>query len=228
MRRIVLPVLILCALSTGALARRATVGSAILELPPPAGFCEADEADPRDRPLFDYMKAAAKPDTRLLSISAECGQLRDWREGRRLFLHDFAQHHTMRAWENAPLPAPPAAVIEQTCATLRSRGGEIVSTIGPDVKERVERALENVRFNEFTFMGVLAQDANACYASLLGRFRLPTGEEISLANVFAITTVKDKAIFYFLCAPFTGAETLGELLARLRGHVAALHAANRN
>jgi hypothetical protein len=204
------------------------VGGVTLELPPPSGYCEADASSAVDRPLFDYMNAAARPGTRLLTISAECGQLIEWRTGRRPALDNYAQHHTITLWENTPLPAPPAALIDQTCTALRSQGGQVMSQMGPDIKDRIERALKDVKVNEFKFMGVLGQDPNACYASLVARMRMESGEEIEQASVFATTIVRGKVIYYILYARFVNADTLTGMLAQLRGYVAELEAATRN
>jgi hypothetical protein len=203
------------------------VGPVAIELPTPAGYCELDEKRPEDGRLFALTQTAS-PATRLLAMSADCKQLRDWRAGSLAGLQNYVQYQTIRAWENAPLPLPPAQLIEQTCATLRAQGGDIASRTGSDVQERLTRAMQDVKLNEVKFMGVLGEDANACYASLLARVRGENGREVEQATVFAATIVRGKVIYYYLCAPFVGERTLTDMLAQLRVHLAALEAANRN
>jgi hypothetical protein len=226
MSRFVLALLAACALCSGAVAKRANVGPVAVELPPPKGYCELDEALPTDRRLFDLTRTAS-PDTRLLAMSADCQQLRDWRAGRLAGLENYAQYQTVRAWESAPLPLPAAQLIEQTCTTLRAQGGEIASRSGTIVQERLTRALQEVKLNRVKFMGVLGQDPNACYAALLTRVKGENGREIEQATVFAVTIIRGKVVYYYLCARFAGGQTLTQMLSQLRVNVAALEAANR-
>jgi hypothetical protein len=222
-----LALLALCALCSGAVARRANVGPVTIELPAPAGYCELDEALPTDKPMFDLMRTAS-PATRLLAMSADCKQLRDWRAGRLAGLANYAQHQTVKAWENAPLPVPAAQLIEQTCATLRAQGGDMTAKTGPLVQERLSRAMQEVKLNQMKFMGVLGEEPNACYAALLARVKGKDVPEVEQATVFAVTVVKGKVLYYYLFAPFVNAQTLTDMLAKLRVNVGAMEAANRN
>ena len=88
--------------------------------------------------------------------------------------------------------------------------------------------MKNVKYNEVKFMGVVGEDTNACYASMLQRLRAETGADVEQVTVFAATIVKAKLVYYYLYAPFLSGQTINEMLAQLRLHVAALQAANRN
>ena len=227
MNRLILALLAVCALCSGALARRASVGPVAIELPPPAGYCELDETNPSDARLFAVTQTAS-PATRLLAMSADCGQLRDWRAGRIPGLVNYAQYQTLRAWENAPLPVPPAQLIAQTCATLRAQGGDLAS------KERIGRpgtadagdAGREAQPGEVH--GRPGRGRQRLLRLAPGRVRTENGEEVEQATVFAVTIIRGKVIYYYLCAAFVGGHMITEMLARVRVHVAALEAANRN
>jgi hypothetical protein len=227
MNRFILALLALCGLCSGADAKRAIVGGVAIELPSLAGYCELDENHPSDRRHFDLMRKAS-PATRMLSMSADCRQLSDWRAGRRPTLANYAQYQTISALENGPLPLPPAQLIRQTCAEFRSQGGDLTSQSQSDIQRRLEQTRAGVKLNQMTFMGVLGEDPNACYASLLGLIRAEDGTEVEQATVFALTVVRGKAIYAYLFARFEGGQTLAAMLAQLRVDVAALEAANRN
>jgi hypothetical protein len=229
MSRVFCALLALLGLCCVAFAKQATLGAASLTPPPPAGYCEMDEAQPSDARMIGAVSAALeRGPTRLLAISADCRQLEDWRAERRPLLGNYAQYHTLKAWENTALPAAPAEVIKQTCAALRAQGEDLLAKIGPDIRARVEQAMKDVKYNEMKFMGVVGEDTNACYASMLQRLRAETGADVEQVTVFAATIVKAKLVYYYLYAPFLSGQTVNEMLAQLRLNVAALQAANRN
>ena len=91
MNRALCALLALWGLCCVAFAKQATLGAASLTLPPPAGYCEMDEAQPSDARMIGAVSAALeRGPTRLLAISADCRQLEDWRAGRRPLLGNYA------------------------------------------------------------------------------------------------------------------------------------------
>ncbi len=229
MKHVVCALLVLCAFATTALARQVNVGTVPIDLPPLPGYCELDETQPGDARMLAAINSMLEPSgNRLLAVSADCRQLDDWRNGRRRLLGSMAQYQTLRAWEHGSLPASPEQVIRSACAQFRAQGESIVSSMTPGIQARAEEVMKTVKVNEMKFLGVLGEDANACYASLLQRFRAETGDDVTQAAVFAATTIRSKIIYSYLFAPFEGGHTLDDLHARLRASVAALEAANRN
>jgi hypothetical protein len=110
-------------------------------------------------------------------------------------LANYAQQQTDTVLENRSLPATPSEMITTMCAQLRAQGDNIVSTLTPDIRTRVENAMKDGKVNQMAFMGVLGEDPNACYASMLQRFRAETGAEVEQVVVFAGTIVKNKLVY---------------------------------
>jgi hypothetical protein len=164
----------------------------------------------------------------LLSLSANCRQLADWRTGKRALLDDFAQYQSPLNLMNQTLPGPPELVIRQNCANLRAQAEKILSGVLPDIKSRIEATLKRVKVNEMSFLGVMAEDSTACYPAMLQKMKPESGGEKTQAALFAITVVKGKMIFYYLFAPFVGTETITTMLSLHKTNVAALLAANRS
>jgi hypothetical protein len=224
MRRIVVTLLAVCSFAGVAVAEQATVGGVALTLPPPAGYCDLDVRQPSDARLLNIVSTALGGN-RLLAMSADCRQLGDWRIGRRPLLANYLQYQTLRAWEYS-MPAPPAEVVKATCNQLRTQGEKLPQQVGPDVQRRLESAMTSMRFGEQKFMGVLYEDATACYAALLQRIRAETGDNIEQATISGITTVKGKLIYVYGFAPFAGGRAVQGLLEQVKTSIAALRAAN--
>lgn len=219
-----LALLILVAVASPiARAGQATLGNVSINLPPPAGFCELSDSDPSDQRMLSVMsELVAKSGNKLLNISADCGQLSAWHTGTRRLLDDYAGYQT----PVATIDKPPSETIQQTCAFLRAEGNKVLSNQLPDLKARIEAALKQVKVNQTSFIGVLAEDRNACYAGLIQQLHTEAGTEKTQVSLFAATIVKNRSVFVYRFAEHTGPDSVSNALANLKDDVAALYAAN--
>src|SRR5215472_7619884 len=109
--------------TSGALGGQARMGDVSINLPPPAGFCELSDTNKSDARMLSIVGGLlTQSGNKLLSMSADCGQLDGWRTARRQLLDDYAQYQTSLAL----IDKAPPETIEQTCATLRTEGNKIV------------------------------------------------------------------------------------------------------
>src|SRR5262249_8489142 len=145
-----------------------------------------------------------KSGNRLLSMSADCQQLADWNAGRRKLLDDYAQYQVGMAAEGMP----PAETIGQTCATLRAEGDKILSRDHPSIKSRVESALDKVKMNQATFLGVLGEDPTACYAGLLQNLRTEVGTDKTQVVAFAVTIARNRTLFVYRTTSYVNSNTV--------------------
>jgi hypothetical protein len=109
---------------------------------------------------------------------------------------------------------------------LRTQGEKTVAGASPDVKARIEAAIKGAKVNEMSFLGVLAEDSNACYSALPQKIETEVGTAKTQVTLSAVTAVKGKAVFYYLYTVYQSADTVTAALARHRKNVAALLAAN--
>jgi hypothetical protein len=224
LRRLGFAALILAAAAPGAVAVQTTIGGVAVTLPPPGGFCELSEINPSDKRMVTTLTGLLeKSGNKLLSMSADCGQLADWRTGKRKLLDDYAQYQTAIASMNQP----PSETVEETCTTLRAEGNKILANQMPDIKARVESTLKEIKMNATTFIGVLAEDSGACYAGLIQKIHTEAGTDKTQITAFAITIIKDRSIFVYRFAVYQNADTVNVVLAKLKNDVAALLAVNR-
>jgi hypothetical protein len=163
---------------------------------------------------------------RLLGFYADCKQLKDWHTGKRELLEDFAQYQTAIALLDEPAPIASAEAIKQLCSQQREASEKAVSGLATDMKARVEEAVRGVQFNQVRSLGVVAEDANACYAALVQRLKAETGKDVTIMALFATTFVHGKLVLYYLYSPYRSAQTVTALLAKQKLNVAALLAAN--
>jgi hypothetical protein len=223
--RLAFVTLALAAATSATMAAEATIGSVSVHLPPPAGFCDMTERDPSDKRMIATLTdLLAKSGNKLLGMSADCRQLADWHTGKRQLLDDYAQYQTPLS----TLDKPPSESVAQTCATLRAEGEKILSNQMPDVKARVESTLKQIKINETSFIGVLAEDPAACYAGLVQKIRTEVGTDKTQVTLFAVTILKDRSVFAYRFAVYASANTVNGVLAKLKTDIAALNAANRN
>jgi hypothetical protein len=207
-------------------ARDAQIGSAALTLPAPEGYCELIEQKPTDARLIQVIgDLVAGTHNELLAVSADCGQLEAWRAGKLATLDDYAQYQTpVAAMDSA---SSRAESVKEICATARAEGEKSLADATPELNNRVDAAVKGAKFNEMGFLGVLAEDANACYFGVRMKARTEGGgAEESQVLVSAATVVKGKIVYYNLYALYHDAGTVAAMLTRHRRNIAALLAAN--
>jgi hypothetical protein len=214
------------AIAGSGVAKDAQIGSAALTLPSPEGYCELSEQQPADARLIHLIgDLVAGSHSELLAVSADCGQLEAWRGGKLPTLDDYAQYQTPVA--DMDSTSSRAESVKEICATARAEGEKSAADAAPDLNARVDAAVKGAKFNEMGFLGILAEDADACYFGMRMKARAEGGgAEESEVMVSAATVVKGKIVFYNFYTLYRDAGTVAAALARHRRNVKALLAAN--
>ena len=211
-------VLILAASLSGASGLEAMLGDASVSLPPPSGFCELTPRHQFDGRTFTLASAAfQKGGSRLLAMSADCGQLHEARRGRQRRLDDLAEYNV----QIAEMEKPPADSIAQVCARIRQG-----SASEGDASARLAQAIDQVKTGETRAFGVVAEDKDACYGAMLQKYRSEAGRERTRVGMFAFTIVGNRPIRLAHYTVYQSPVTIDDLLSRLKRNVAALVAAN--
>jgi hypothetical protein len=226
MRRVV-TLILACFCVSSASAEDARIGAVSIKLSSPPGYCELNASNAADARMIRAAEGLLdKAGNRLLSLSADCGQLADWRAGKRQLLDNMAQHQTRIGWENVQLPITPEALIKEHCDDMRARGDQTVTAMTPDAQQRVEEVLKTVKINEIKFLGVLGEEPVICYAGLLQRFVTEDGTDKTQATVFATTVVRQKLLYHYLFAPYVNGETVSTMLEQQKVNVRRLRIEN--
>jgi hypothetical protein len=217
--------LFMCLLPISATAGETKVGATTLKLPAPPGYCELDAVKASDARLVTATTGMlGRTGSRLLALSADCGELGAWRAGKRSSLDHVAQYQTLLGFETNELPSAPEEAIKNACHHMRAQG----EAKTPELKERAAQAAKTIQVNETKFVGVVAEDLLVCYAALLQKFRTESGLEKIRATLLVTMAIKGKVIYSFLFAPYDDGDTLIQMLAAQRVNVARLQAANRH
>ena len=221
--RLTVAALVLVAAAPSAFAEQANIGGASINLPPPAGFCELTQGNESDKRMITTLgPLLEKSGNKLLAMSADCRQLTEWHTGKRLLLDDYAQYQT----PIASMDKPSSETVAQTCTTLRQQGNKILADQLPDIKKRVESTLSKIKLNETSFLGVLAEDNDACYAGLVQKIHTEANTNKTQITAFAISLVKDKSVFTYRFAVYRSPQTIDATLRKIKSDVAAMITSN--
>src|SRR6476620_7726439 len=126
-----------CSLSVVSMAADVRICDPPLRLPQPTGYCEMDPVLASDGAFIGRLHATmTKTGNRLLVISADCSELRDWRNGKRPDLDHVAQYQTIIELENQPLPDTPEKMTKNFCANMNATAMRSMDYILPDQQER--------------------------------------------------------------------------------------------
>ena len=222
--RLTFAALVFAATASSALAAEANIGGVSITLPPPGGFCELGESNESDKRMLTTLgPLLEKSGNKLLAMSADCRQLTEWHTGKRQLLDDYGQYQT----QIAGMDKPPAETVAQTCTTLRNEGNKILANQLPDIKKRVEATMSKIKLNETSFIGVLGEDNDACYAGLIQKIHTEANTDKTQVTAFAISIVKNKSLFVYRFSVYRGPQSVDATLRKIKVDVAALIAANK-
>jgi hypothetical protein len=214
------------ALCLTASAKDAKIGDVLLKLPPPPGYCEVDPSRPSDLLFSAVMERSLKnTGNRLIALSADCTQLKDWRAGKRKLLDNLAQYQTKIDYESLHYGADAAEFIKGVCDLLRAEGEKLLTGMEPDMRARWKEILKNVKVNETRFIGVLGEEPGTCYMAVLQRAAIDGRDKTQIA-VGATTIVGGKLVYLYLWAPHVSANSIVDLFALTKAQVVRLKAAN--
>ncbi len=209
------------------MAKEARIGAVAVSLPPPPGYCEMDAAQAADaRMLATVNEMLGATGNRLVVASAECKQLKEWRKGKRASIDNLAQYQTLSSLEEGQLSAPPEIAIKELCDQMRAQAEQLMDDVAGNLRDRAEKAMQSVKFEDTKFLGVIAQEPLACYGGLLQKSKAEGGAERGEVTVFATTVIKGKIVYSYLFAPFVGGDTVTAMLAQQKANVGRLHSAN--
>lgn len=220
-------VLLLACVPLGVMAKEARIGPVAVSLPPPPGYCEMDAAQAADaRMLATVNEMLGATGNRLVVASAECKQLKEWRKGKRASIDNLAQYQTLSSLEEGQLSAPPEIAVKELCSQMREQTEQLMDDVAGNLRDRAEKAMQNVKFEDTKFLGVIAQEPLACYGALLQKSKAETGAERAEATVFVTTVIKGKIVYSYLFAPYVSGDTVTAMLAQQKTNLARLHIAN--
>jgi len=222
--RLSIAAVLVTAAALSAFAGQGNIGGVAVNLPAPSGFCDLAPSNASDKRMLDTLgPLLEKSGNKLLAMSADCRQLTEWHTGKRQLLDDYGQYQT----QIAGMDKPPSETIAQTCTTLRNEGNKILANQLPDIKQRVESTLSKIKLNETSFLGVLAEDPDACYAGLIQKIHTEANTDKTQITAFAVSIVKNKSVFIYRFSVYQGPNSIDTTLGKIKVDVAALLASNR-
>lgn len=196
---------------SGAEARNVTVsvgGQAIVLVIDP-DQCELDRGHASDSRVYDLVERGLAGHNELLLAAADCTQIPPWRNGERPTLDDFTQVQVGLQFRTQDLKGREIQTANEICTALRQQGDALVSGPVGAVRERFNQVSDAVKLNETKFIGVVHEDPEACYASLVQRIRTEQGADKLILCVYGHVVVRGRLLYIYR---FTEGESFASLL----------------
>jgi hypothetical protein len=190
--------------------------------------CLLDRNNPSDVRVWQLVERAIAGQNELLLAAADCNQIGPWRAGARPTLDDFTQVQINLSLKQQDFTGQESSLPRAICTQLRSQGDTIAS--GPQIQEmrdRFNKSADTVRLNETTFIGVVHDDDQGCYASLVQKVLTDQGKDKLILCVFAHVVVKGRLLYIYRYTEGQRFDDMVRLLELLRVSVAAHVDANR-
>jgi hypothetical protein len=189
--------------------------------------CELDRNHPSDSRVYDLVERGLAGRNELLFAAADCDQIGPWRSGQRLTLDDFTQVQVELAYRSRDLTGREVETAQGICRTLRQHGSAAVTGPISAVRDRFNSISEAVKLNETKFIGVVHEDPEACYASLVQRVRTEHGHDKLILSVFAHVVVRGRLLYIYRYTEGESFASMMRLTDMLRKSVQAHLDANR-
>jgi hypothetical protein len=159
--------------------------------------CLLERDHPSDKRVYELVERGLAGQNELLLATADCDQIEPWRNGTRPTLDDFAQVQVGLAHRTRNLAGREEATSKEICTALRKGGDALITGPVEVVRERFNKASDTVKLNETQFVGVVHEDADACYASILQRIRTEQGTDKLILCVYAHVVVRGRLLYMY-------------------------------
>lgn len=159
--------------------------------------CQLERNHPSDRRVYDLVERGLAGQNELLLIAADCEQIGPWRSGKRPTLDDFTQVQVGLAYRTRDLTGREVETAQEICKSLRQHGDAVITGPMNAVRERFNQMSDAVKLNETQFIGVVHEDPEACYASLVQRVRTERGTDKIILCVYAHVVVRGRLLYIY-------------------------------
>lgn len=159
--------------------------------------CLLERDHPSDKRVYELVERGLAGQNELLLATADCDQIEPWRNGTRPTLDDFAQVQVGLAHRTRNLAGREDATSKEICTALRKGGDALITGPVEVVRERFNKASDTVKLNETQFVGVVHEDVDACYASILQRIRTEQGTDKLILCVYAHVVVRGRLLYMY-------------------------------
>lgn len=189
-------------------------------LPIPPGYCEMG-GHPADNELLRLGKESVGNSNELLVAFADCSELKELRNGKRVLLDHFGQILAQKS--NGQLANFPGMARPLFLQKMSQRAGS--------TNEAMKNANTKLRqvtsgYTGFENLGILKVDENGMYVGLVLGMVTPSGQPRSLLGVSALTLIKEMSMSINLYQTYKGAPDLPGLLAAQQSAMAKFVKAN--
>jgi hypothetical protein len=175
----------------------ATVGGRDVVLVLDPDQCLLDRNHPSDSRVYELVEKGLAGQNELLLAAADCEQIGPWRNGTKPTLDDFTQVQVALTLRNRDLTGREVETVNEICSTLRKQGDAAITGPMNAVRDRFNQVSETVKINQVQFVGVVREDPEACYASLLQRVRTEHGTDKLILCVYAHVVLRGRLVYLY-------------------------------
>lgn len=175
----------------------ATIGgrNVILVLDPDQ--CLLDRNHPSDSRVYALVEKGLAGQNELLLAAADCKQIPPWRAGTKPTLDDFTQVQVGLNYRTVDFTGREVETAGEICNALRKQGEAVVTGPMNAVRDRFNQVSDTVKINQVQFVGVVREDPEACYASLLQKVRTEQGTDKLILCVYAHVVVRGRLLYLY-------------------------------
>ena len=204
------------------------VGPDQVSIPLPIGHCILQEHNSVHYRLLKYLKDANEGLNKLLYVSADCEQLRNWELGR-VLLNDFTNVVAPIHIIDKKIDIRSDQYVSMMKKMYAEQGMEIFEKKVGSWEDKANHLLKEfgrTKIDETKLLGILSSDRNALYLGMIQNLTTETGGSKIQAGVVALLSVNGKIISMNLYTEYRGTATVNQLLNEVKDWASRVQDAN--
>lgn len=193
------------------LAEGSTTERFSLNLSVPKGYCALDASHAVDASVIRYWQQSRPAGQQLVKAAVECAQLDAWRRPP-LLLVDFTQYQVVYRWDYEGMRYDQRIALPAlACQITRQQTAQPVGEPQAALEKRLAATLSTLKVGESKLLGVIEEEAAACYLVVVAQAQTSTGKPASVLHLRATVAIKGRVLEFYQIAHTAGGKELAAL-----------------
>ena len=159
-------------------------------------------------------------------VAIECSRQETWRKAVDGNVVDYSTYCVPNQSVNSVMEGEKSVLRKELCDDMRKQGDATLAPAKDMVAKSAKELNTNMALNSTKFIGVVGEDAHACYLALVVGVRGSDGKNLLLLVLISSTVVRGKPIFSAIYHQYHGPETTERGLQEAKGLMAQLDESN--
>lgn len=184
------------------------IGDRRVNLEVPDGYCALMGEDENESRLMDLIAGAIEGVATFEIAFADCGQLRDWKAGRRVSIEKIGYIASGTGYDEADFPSDQTEfnleIKKKFSQIPESEFGQTLAEGAVRAQSKIDEMELGVRVGQTISLGYLGHDSSGSYIGVLQKVSNDQGLEATMAVISSMLVVQNRLLIFYLAEVYSG------------------------